>query len=139
MMAPLRELIVRFYDELWNRWNDDAVSETLSDEFVFRGSLGRETRGLVEWRAYRDLIRAGASDFNNEVVALVCEGAAGAARLRYTGTHTGWLLDLPPTNRRFEYSGAAFFTSQRNRLTSAWVLGDVDALRRQLMPPQERA
>jgi predicted ester cyclase len=55
-----------------------------------------------------------------------------AARLRYTGTHTGRLLGIPATGRRFEYAGAAFFVAARGRLTSAWVLGDLDGLRRQL-------
>jgi hypothetical protein len=52
--------------------------------------------------------------------------------VRYTGTHTGVLLELPATRRRFEYAGAAFFTADSRSLTSAWVLGDLDGLRRQL-------
>ena len=42
------------------------------------------------------------------------------------------LLGLPATLRRFEYAGAAFFTADERWLTSAWVLGDLDGLRRQL-------
>ena len=32
----------------------------------------------------------------------------------------------------FEYAGAAFFTARNGRLASAWVLGDLDGLRREL-------
>jgi predicted ester cyclase len=130
--TPIIGLIERFYGELWNRWNDAAVDGTLSPAFTFRGSLGRQTSGRHEWRQYRDLVRAGSADFHNEVVELVCEGGRAAARLRYTGTHTGRLLGLPATRRRFEYAGAAFFTADHRWLTSAWVLGDLDGLRRQL-------
>jgi len=42
------------------------------------------------------------------------------------------MLGIPPTGRRFEYSGAAFVTSEDGRLSSAWVIGDLDSLRRQL-------
>jgi predicted ester cyclase len=125
-------LIERFYGELWNRWNDSAVEDTLSPGFTFRGSLGQETSGRQGWRRYRDLVRAGSADFHNEITELVCEGGRAAARLRFTGTHTGPLLGLPATRRRFEYAGAAFFTAEQRWLTSAWVLGDLDALRRQL-------
>ena len=55
-----------------------------------------------------------------------------AARLRYTGTHTGPLLGIPATGRHFEYDGAAFFVAARGRLISAWVLGDLTGLGRQL-------
>jgi len=55
-----------------------------------------------------------------------------AARLEYTGTHTGTLLGHTATGRRFAYAGAAFFTASANRLTDAWVLGDVTTLTAQL-------
>lgn len=132
-------LIEAFYQRLWNAWDDAAVPSVLADGFEFRGSLGLSTRGLDEWRGYRDLIRAGSADFHNTVVRLVCEGSRAAARLRYVGTHTGTLLGIPATGRRFEYAGAAFFEASAGphgeRLTSAWVLGDVASLREQLTAP----
>lgn len=133
MAVPIGGLVERFYSELWNRWNDAAVDGTLSPAFTFRGSLGLQTSGRQGWRRYRDLVRAGSADFHNEIVELVCEGERAAARLHYTGTHTGVLLGMPATQRRFEYSGAAFFTADQQWLTSAWVLGDLDGLRRQLL------
>lgn len=127
-----RELIALFYDRLWNCWDDAEVDRVLEEDFVFRGSLGQETRGRDGWRRYRDDVRAAAPDFRNEVVELVVAEDRAAARLRYTGTHLGLLLGIPPTGRHFEYSGAAFFAFGRGRLGSAWVLGDLDHLRRQL-------
>jgi predicted ester cyclase len=126
------DLIERFYAVLWNQWDDSAVEDMLSPDFVFRGSLGQETSGRDGWRRYRDLIHAGSADFRNEILELVCDRRRAAARLRYTGTHSGMLLGLPATQRRFGYAGAAFFTADGPWLTSAWVLGDLDDLRRQL-------
>ena len=114
------------------------MQETLSPHFIFRGSLRQQTSGRHGWRQYRDLVRNGSADFSNEIVQLVCEGQRAAARLRYTGTHTGMLLGLPPTQRRFEYAGAAFFIADSQWLTSAWVLGDLDGLRRQLSQGPDR-
>ncbi len=132
MASRIDALIEMFYEELWNRWNDAAVDGTLAEAFEFRGSLGQTTAGRDGWRAYRDTIRAGSADFHNEVLDLVCEGRRAAARLRYTGTHTGPLLGLPATGRRFEYAGAAFFAAHEGLLVSAWVLGDLEGLRRRL-------
>jgi steroid delta-isomerase-like uncharacterized protein len=128
----ISNMVERFYAELWNKWDDTAVEDTLSPDFAFRGSLGQETSGRDGWRRYRDLVRAGSADFCNEIVEIVCDRHRAAARLRYTGTHTGELLGLPATQRRFGYAGAAFFSADDQRLTSAWVLGDLDSLRRQL-------
>ncbi|WP_175507724.1 ester cyclase [Nocardioides terrae] len=127
-----------FYTDLWNRWDDRAVDSVLAPDFAFRGSLGTQTRGRDEWRRYRDLIRAGSSDFHNEVVALLVDPVVeegqerAAARLLYTGTHDGTLAGVPASGRRFAYAGGAFFTIGRGQLTSAWVLGDLVGLHAQL-------
>jgi len=131
-VTGVRELVGRFYAELWNAWDDTAVVEVLAEDFAFRGSLGTSTHGRDGWRTYRDQIRAGAPDFRNEILALVVEGSRAAARLRYSGTHTGPLAGLPASGRRFGYDGAAFFEARGGLLVSAWVLGDLASLRDQL-------
>jgi predicted ester cyclase len=130
--VDIRQLVQAFYAELWNRWDDAAVDTVLAPDFTFRGSLGNEVRGRTGWREYRDLIRAGSSDFHNEVQALLVEGDDAAARLLYSGTHDGPLAGIAPSGARFSYAGAAFFTAHNGRLTSAWVLGDLVRLREQL-------
>jgi steroid delta-isomerase-like uncharacterized protein len=136
MGVKIEDLIGRFYTELWNQWDDAVVEQVLADEFVFRGSMGTETRGPDGWRGYRETICPGSPDFHNEVIELVAAEQRAAARLRYTGHHAGTLAGIPATGRWFEYVGAAFFTSAEGRLTSAWILGDLDGLRRQLQPVQ---
>ncbi len=127
------EALVRsFYDDLWNRWDDALVPAVLSPTFEFRGSLGTVSIGRDGWLDYRQVVRSGSADFHNRLVTLVCEGDRAAARLLFSGTHTGPLLGLPATGRRFEYAGAAFFTAADGLLSSAWVLGDLEGLRRQL-------
>jgi len=131
-MTDVRHLVEQFYARCWNAWDDDAVDEILAEDFTFRGSLGSEMNGRDAWRAYRDEIRTGADDYHNEILALVVEGSRAAARLRYSGHHRGTLGGMAPTGRSFAYDGAAFFTAEDDRLTNAWVLGDVVSLREQL-------
>jgi predicted ester cyclase len=80
------------------------------DDTLPRGGLVADDwarrAGKAPWSAMA--VEAGSADFHNEIVELVCDGGRAAARLRFTGTHTGPLLGLPATQRRFEYAGAAF-------------------------------
>ena len=137
MTVKIESLIARFYGDMWNRWDDAAVDQVLDADFTFRGSMGTETHGRDGWRSYRDMIRRGAPDFRNDVVEVIADGDRAAARLLYTGHHQGPLAGMPASGRRFEYAGAAFFTSRHGRLFSAWVLGDLDSLRRQLRTDTE--
>lgn len=130
--AGVGDLVVSFYDRLWNAWDDGAVEAVLADRFRFRGSLGRQTVGRDGWRRYRDEVRDAAPDFHNEIVELLVDGDRAAARLLYSGTHRGELLGHAPTGRRFRYAGAAFFLARDGALAQAWVLGDLADLTRQL-------
>jgi predicted ester cyclase len=131
-VTEVATLVQRFYDVLWNAWDDEAVATTLHPDLRFRGSLGQETTGLDQWRAYRDGVRRGSSDFHTEVIDLVVQGDRAAARLVWSGTHDGVLLGTEGTGRRFSYAGAAFVTSRDGLLAEVWVVGDLDGLRRQL-------
>jgi len=124
--------VARFYEDVWNRWDDVALVEVVAEEFDFRGSLGDETQGREGFRDYRDRLRAAAPDFRNEVIDLIAGTDRAAVRLRCTGHHRGLLLGLPPTGRAFSFSCAGFLTAAGGRLTSAWVVADLDDLRRQL-------
>jgi hypothetical protein len=42
------------------------------------------------------------------------------------------LLGVPGCGAPIDYAGAAFFTAADGVLVAAWVLGDLDSLRRQL-------
>jgi steroid delta-isomerase-like uncharacterized protein len=127
-------LVARFYDDVWNRWDDAALDAVVAEEFDFRGSLGDETTGRENFRDYRDRLRIAAPDFRNQVVDLIAGTDRAAVRLRCTGHHRGPLLGMPPTGRAFSFSSAGFLTAADGRLTSAWVVADLDDLRRQLRP-----
>jgi predicted ester cyclase len=129
----IERLVRRFYDELWNRWDDAAVDDLLDEAFVFRGSLGDAVRGRDGFRAYRDKVRAAFPDFHNEIVDLIAGDGRAAARLRYSGHHRGEILDVAPTGAAIAYAGAAFFTGRapvkyRCRASNAW--GDQEPQRR---------
>ena len=134
MANTVKDLVHRFYEQAWNRWDDAVVDTLLAEEFVFRGSLGQETRGRDQWRAYRDEVRRAVPDFHNEIIELVTEGDRAAARLRWTGHHHGLLLGRQGRGQAIAYGGAAFFHSAGGQLSAAWVLGDLDTLRQQVEP-----
>ena len=130
--APTRQLIERFYNEVWNRWDEAVVREILDARFTFRGSIGTETAGVDGFLEYTRTIRAAFPDFTNTIDSLIIEGDRAAARLTYTGTHQGPMLGYAGTGNMIRYSGAAFFVCDAGVIKSAWVLGDLDALKQQL-------
>ena len=131
--APIAELVRRFYNDAWDRWDDEAVDQLLAEDFVFRGSLGDEERGRDGFRAYRDKLRAAFPNFSNEIVYLVAEGERAAVRLRCSGRHEGELFAIAPTGRSVTYEATAFLRSRASQLCEVWALGDLVGLRAQLL------
>jgi predicted ester cyclase len=131
--APIAALVRRFYNDVWDRWDDEAVDQLLAEDFIFRGSLGDEERGRDGFRAYRDKLRAVFPNFRNEIVYLVAEGERAAVRLRCSGRHEGELFAIPPTGRSVTYEATAFLRSRANQLCEVWALGDLVGLRAELL------
>ncbi|MCK6455854.1 MAG: ester cyclase [Phycisphaerae bacterium] len=130
-----KALIRRYYESLWNEWNDAAIDELIAEHVVFRGSLGITVRNRAEFRDYVRLVRVAFPDFHNTIEELIAEEDRVAVRLTYTGTHRGPLLDIPPTGRSIRYDGLALLTICNNLILRGFVLGDTHALRRQLQSP----
>jgi predicted ester cyclase len=130
----IRTLVERFYSDAWNRWDDGALDEILTADFVFRGSLGDQARGRDGFRAYRDKVRSAFPDFRNEVREIIAERDRAAVRLRCSGRHGGELFGLAATGLSVAYDAAAFLRAYDAQLCEAWVLGDLEHLRSQLSP-----
>lgn len=127
-----RDLIRRFYEELWNPFDKRKIPEFLTDDVKFRGSLGQEKFGHPGFTEYMDIIQAAFPDFTNHVEEIISEDDRAFARLTYRGTHHGSLFGILPTGRRVEYAGAAVFRFRSEKIAEVWVLGDVHGLLQQL-------
>ena len=132
-MTPTHEqLIARFYNDMWNRFDKSVFAEILDTNIRFRGSLGQTKVGFDEFGDYVDYIQNFAPDFHNTVLDTISDGHRTFARLSYTGTHHGEIFGVAPTGRSFEYAGAAIFSFEQNLITEVWVLGDIYGLLQQL-------
>jgi steroid delta-isomerase-like uncharacterized protein len=127
-----KNLIQRYYHEMWNPWNFSAADELLAETIVFRGSLGTETVGREAFRDYMRQVQRAFPDFRNSIESLVAEEQNVVARLTYRGTHHGQIFGVAQTKKSIQYAGAAFFRISDGRVAEGWVLGDLLTLLRQL-------
>ena len=135
MGSSPRELVERFYHEVWNRADEAAATEILHEDFRFRGSLGSESRGPERFIAYMRSVHAALGGYNCRIDDLIATHDRAAARMTFSGIHRGRLFSVDATGREIRWSGAAFFTADGAQITSLWVLGDVDGVKQQLNAP----
>lgn len=127
-----KDLIHRYYADLWNRWDDAVVDEIIAKDIQFRGSLGVTVSGREGFRGYVAQVRAAFPDFHNRVDEMIAEGGKVVAHLTYSGTHHGKLFGAAPTHKQIEYRGIASFQISQGRIVSGLVYGDTIGLMRQI-------
>ena len=134
MAVTAKALVERFYDVVWNKADEPAAREILARDFIFRASLGPELRGPDGFIAYLRSVHAALENFTCTIEDLIATADRAAAKMSFTGTHRARLFGIEATGRRIVWNGAAFFTARGGRISELWVLGDVEAVMRQLMP-----
>ena len=127
-----KNLVRRYYEEIWNQWDDEAVDRLIAADISFHGSLGMCVEGLDGFRSYVARVRAAFPDFHNSINDLIAESDKVVAVLTYTGTHRGELFGIAPTGRRISYRGIAVFQIRDGKIWNGYVLGDTQTLRAQL-------
>jgi steroid delta-isomerase-like uncharacterized protein len=139
MAGPLdasKQLVVRFYDELWNRGNFDAADELVAHDYV-RHDLrrGDAPPGPAGQKAVAQSFRAAFPDMRLEVEALVAEGDLVVARWTISGTHSGSWGDVAPTGRNVRFTGVNFFRVADGKIAEIWNVRDDLGLREQVDAP----
>lgn len=137
MSAP--KLVQDFYERIWNAGQLEAISDLLSDDFTFRGSLGSERRGRDGFAEYVRSVRGALSNYQCEILECVTEGSRAFAQMRFSGTHQGEFRGYPPTGMPLHWLGAAFFRFDGDSIADLWVLGDLAGLDALLKGNQESA
>ena len=121
-------LVDAFYRRIWNAGELAAADELLAPDFVFRGSLGAESRGREPFLEYVRALRAALADYRCEVLECVAEGERAFAKMRFSGRHTGPFRGFAPTGEEVAWLGAALFRFGGGAIAELWVLGDLAAL-----------
>jgi len=131
-MTKAVDIVRRFYEEIWNRGNLDAISEICHAEIAFRGSLGDTRHGHEGFADYVSYVRGALGGYRCHIEDTVSEDNRVFAKMSFVGTHEGEFLGYAPTCKTVEWTGAALFTIENERITELWVLGDVHGLVGQL-------
>ena len=130
-----KDIIRRYYEDLWNPWDLDAAHELIAPDMEFRGSLGVTVQGIVGFQSYMSTVCAAFPDFHDQVKEMVAEGDKVVARLTYTGTHLGEYSAWRQRGNAISCGGIAVFRISGDRVVEGWVMGDRWGLFKQISGP----
>ena len=101
-MSEQRASVERMFDEVVNAGDLDVVDEVFAADFVDHGPMG-EMRGLDAFKGLVAMWRAAVPDVHCTVENWLESGDMAAWNVRVRGTHSGEMMGIAATGRRFEY------------------------------------
>ncbi len=128
-----RELVLRHFEEIFNRGNMAFVDEAYTEDAVIHDAIVPDIPpGPKGVRQYLRTYAGPVPDIHFEVTELIADGDMLAAHWVASGTHKGTLLSLPATGRHMEAEGVSIYRMEDGRIAEAWNYWDVIAMLRSM-------
>jgi predicted ester cyclase len=135
MSQENKDLIHRWFSEVWNKGNNEAIDEMLTDTTVIHGltdTSGLEITGPDAFRGFHKQFRDAFEGIEVTVEDTIAEGDKVVARCRVRGKHSGDSLGFAPTQADVEFTGIAIVRVSEGKIVEAWNNFDFMKMSRQL-------
>jgi predicted ester cyclase len=110
----------------------DVFDELLHRDVVVHAPLGLSTASLDDEKAVWSDALAAMPDLRHDVQEVVAEGEVEMARIVVTGTMAASFAGVEGSGRRFRIDQAVITHLRDGKVTEAWEIADIAALRAQL-------
>lgn len=120
-VAENKALVLRFYEEVWDKGNVEVAGEVFRDDYV-RHDL-RVTpvpAGPAGQAKIAADFREAFPDARFRVGLILGDGDLVAARWTATGTHSGTFAAIEPTGKEVEFAGVNIFRFSDGKVAEIW-------------------
>ena len=139
IVAANKELVRRFYKEVYGDWNMALVNDVVSPQFTSHDWPKNSPRGPQGFTNFYSAIRSAVPDARYEVDDLIAESDKVVVRWRLLGTHKGDFRGIAPTGQSIVLKGIAIYRVENGKLMERWVVTDLHGLLEEMRgssPPQ---
>lgn len=123
MSEENKEVLRRWFEEVWNKGRAEAIDELFDEQGVAHGLAsegGGQLRGPADFRTFHERFRAAFPDIVVEVVDMIAEGDRVAARCAVRGRHQADTLGFAATQQPVEFEGIALVRIGGGKIVEAW-------------------
>lgn len=137
MSEPNKQLVSRWFEEVWNRKSESAIDEIYAPKGVAHG-FPEPDSALVGPEAFKAVHRNFCEIFPDLQVTIedmLSEGDRVAVRFKAIATHGGANLGFPPTGKRVVLEGSSIVIVKNGQICEGWNYMDMGNLIAKLRQP----
>jgi predicted ester cyclase len=135
MSEENKQLVRRWFDEVWNNGRADAIEEMFDENGIAHG-LGDDPsnpiRGPRDFRPFHTIFREAFPNMNIIVEDMIAEGDKVAARCSVRAKHEGEFLGRAATQSPVDFSGMTIVRIAGGKIVEAWNNFDFMVLHKQV-------
>jgi len=118
-----KQLIRRWFEEVWNKGRADAIDEMIAEDCVIHGlsgATGQPVKGPTQFKTFHTTFREAFPDITVAVEDMVVEGDKVAARCSVYGKHAGDSLGYKASQAPVEFTGMVIVRVKNGKIAEAW-------------------
>ncbi|HTM48735.1 MAG TPA: ester cyclase [Bryobacteraceae bacterium] len=134
MSEANKQLVRRWFEEVWNQGREDTIDELLAESGIGHG-LGEgevDLHGPKEFKPFVRNLRGSLPDLRIVIDDILSQDDKVLVRLRLEGTHDGAGLGVQPTGRRVSIAGMVLVQVCGGQIMEGWNSWDQLGLLRQI-------
>jgi len=123
MSEENKELLRRWFEEVWNKGRADAIEEMFDENGIAHGLSDDPSKPIKGPRDYRPFYTTLRQAFPNLMIVIedmVAEGDKVAARCSVRGKHEGDFMGRAATQSPVEFNGIAIVRIDNGKIVEAW-------------------
>jgi len=133
MSEANKEVLRRWFQEVWNNGRADAIDELFAEHGSAHGlSDDAAVIGPAEFKTFHSTFRGAFPDIEVVLEDMIAEGDKVAARCSVRGKHSGDHLGFAATNKAIGITGMVIVRIEDGKIVEAWNNFDFMSMNRQL-------
>jgi predicted ester cyclase len=107
-------LLYKWFDEVWNKGDENAIDALMTNESNAHGILTKEQpKGAAGFKLFYNNFKSQFHDINIDVKEVICQDDMESARTHVTAIHT-------ESNKKVEFSGLCMVRVENGKIAEAW-------------------
>jgi steroid delta-isomerase-like uncharacterized protein len=131
--AANKEKTQKFYEDVFNGHNVDAVTNYCSDDFIdHQPDKGHSGKGAEDLKADLKEFFSAYPDLHATTKFMVAKGDTVISYITMTGTNSGAMGQMPPTNKSINIDGIDMIVIKNGKAVERWGFFDSMKMMEQL-------
>jgi steroid delta-isomerase-like uncharacterized protein len=135
MSEENKQLLRRWFDEVWNKGRADAIEEMFDQNGIAHGlsdDLANPIKGPRDFRPFHTLFREAFPNMVIVIEDMVAEGDKVAARCSVRAKHEGDFQGRAATQSPVEFTGITIVRIDKGKIVEAWNNFDFMTMHKQI-------